>query len=519
MGNSRHEKTLATMLDHVLTNTVVQTLRTGHLVLDLLLASLVSLAMSRLLQLDVWSYLRRLWRPPRYRYETRVSQSFNLTPRHHGGSKLCFDTLMEYIEDHFDSSECSHTMLFYSHRQNKYQYPDKYEMEHIVANHFPTHMFSMEGLLIELQTQKPHAREKKEPGRAAAEELTSKDTETRGELILSYDDPVVLNAFLTKVQCYIQNKYQQDVHPQAVRFWYAYRESTYLDYHHYLSIIPERSLSHMTLAPAERERLQTLCHDFKHKTGMYHHPDHPQVLTLLFAGPPGNGKTVAIQTLIHYFQIKKVKVISSLSLFKTDVDLRDLLFTKEEGLSMLIFEEIDAGDTQGILKKRSQQQQQQCTKQEKAKVTDTNTTVLDSHALLSQLLLQQQQQQQQQQHQTVLRSVPGEFSLSTWLDAFNGLMTLNNRIIIITTNHLEYLDPAVYRRKRVHGVIRFDNVTEHSLRYFLKLFWQDVDPEWDGGFLQEHPTLNHAFLWDVKDLHQPQTAAEFLLALRKELKR
>lgn len=496
------------MLDHALTHTVIQALRTDYLILDLLLASLVSLAISRMLQIDVWSYLTRFWQPSRYQYETVVSQKFNLTPRHYSGSKLCFDTLMEYIEDHLDLSACSHSMLFFSHQQNKYNYPDKYEMEQVVPNHFPTQVFSIDGIQVELQTDKPHASQK-QTGRATESRTDhTKELETRAELILSYDDPELFTTFLTKVQRYIQNKYRQDIHPHAVRFWYAYRDNTYIEYHRYLSVVPQRSMAHMTLAETERERLHTLCRDFKDKTGMYRHPEHPQVLTLLFAGPPGNGKTVAIQTLIHYFEIKRVQVISSLSLFKTDADLRELLYTRDDGLSMIIFEEIDAGDTHGVLKKRSGPPQQE---QEKEKDIACEKPVIDSHTLLSQLLLHKEQK-------PFIPATPGEFSLSTWLDAFNGLMTLNNRIIIMTTNHLEYLDPAVYRRKRVHGVIRFDNVTQDSLQYFMKLFWEPEE-QCDLSFLQDHPCVNHATLWDVKDLYHPQTAEAFLLALRKELKR
>jgi SpoVK/Ycf46/Vps4 family AAA+-type ATPase len=93
-------------------------------------------------------------------------------------------------------------------------------------------------------------------------------------------------------------------------------------------------------------------------------------------------------------------------------------------------------------------------------------------------------------------------------------MTLNNRIVIMTTNHMEALDPALYRRQRVTRICTFEHVTHANLATFISRFWTPPTPE-QLAFIKEG-VYSHALLWDVKEMFTPATTEEFLKHLEQE---
>ena len=55
----------------------------------------------------------------------------------------------------------------------------------------------------------------------------------------------------------------------------------------------------------------------------------------------------------------------------------------------------------------------------------------------------------------------------------DGLNEPNGRIVIITTNHKDYLDPAILRPGRMDLHIKFDKLGRNEIYNMSKLFWKD----------------------------------------------
>ena len=65
-----------------------------------------------------------------------------------------------------------------------------------------------------------------------------------------------------------------------------------------------------------------------------------------------------------------------------------------------------------------------------------------------------------------------DLKLSDLLEAFDGVLEMNGRMLIITTNHLEKLDPALVRPGRVDTSLEFKRCNKMAIVDFFKHFFK-----------------------------------------------
>lgn len=94
-------------------------------------------------------------------------------------------------------------------------------------------------------------------------------------------------------------------------------------------------------------------------------------------------------------------------------------------------------------------------------------------------------------------------TFSGLLNAINGLITCEGRILIITTNHIERLDPALIRAGRIDMVYSLNNIDKKQATEFFTTFFP------------EHKNLSEQFgqLCENKDL-SPADVQEYLIRFR-----
>ena len=74
-----------------------------------------------------------------------------------------------------------------------------------------------------------------------------------------------------------------------------------------------------------------------------------------------------------------------------------------------------------------------------------------------------------------------DLSLSDLLEAFDGVLEMKGRMMVITTNHLEKLDPALIRPGRVDTMLEFKKSKKETVREIFEHFFtaetmpRDVD--------------------------------------------
>ncbi|QBJ02827.1 cell division protein [Pseudomonas phage Psa21] len=121
-----------------------------------------------------------------------------------------------------------------------------------------------------------------------------------------------------------------------------------------------------------------------------------------------------------------------------------------------------------------------------------------------------------------------DIALSTFLNVLQGVVELDDIIIIMTTNHLEKIDPAVYRRSRVDKLIEVLPLKDAEIKRYIdqmydnptydrNVMYPDVPASTLSGIFQEHPDDHLAFINKLDSLDDAYIANNY--ALQPEPKR
>eukprot|EP01100_Stratorugosa_tubuloviscum_P014119 TRINITY_DN737_c7_g1_i1.p1 TRINITY_DN737_c7_g1~~TRINITY_DN737_c7_g1_i1.p1 ORF type:complete len:217 (-),score=74.57 TRINITY_DN737_c7_g1_i1:69-719(-) len=149
----------------------------------------------------------------------------------------------------------------------------------------------------------------------------------------------------------------------------------------------------------------------------------------LFHGPPGTGKTSFIQALASEFEYN-ICVLNLSERGLTD-DRLNYLLTIAPRRSFILLEDIDA-----VMPTRPKPGQ----------------PIPDSYQLMS-------------------------VTFSGLLNALDGVASSEERILFMTTNHVERLDPALIRPGRVDLKVKIDLATPYQLSEMFVKFFPDIDDQ------------------------------------------
>lgn len=175
----------------------------------------------------------------------------------------------------------------------------------------------------------------------------------------------------------------------------------------------------------------------------------------LFNGEPGNGKTSLIRALATELNMNIALVNIAQS---SDDKLVNALSTVPENC-LLVFEDIDSIFTTKTMNRQ-----------------DTTSGQTSTDAGIGQM------------------SLMGP-SFSGILNAIDGLSTSDNRIIIMTTNHKDVLDPALLRPGRLDKHVYIGNPHRETIeRMFRRFFPDDSEEEKEqflDKFINKTPSMSH----------------------------
>ena len=170
----------------------------------------------------------------------------------------------------------------------------------------------------------------------------------------------------------------------------------------------------------------------------------PNKLGILLHGEPGCGKTTTIITIASYFGRDIFYV--NLKSIKTNHDLKmifDHINNSHSGGGIIVLEDIDA--MTGVVEKRTNKFIQQQTT-----LVDNKTELIDSS--------------------------DDSITLEYLLNLLDGTLTYDDSIVIITTNHLENLDPALYRPGRIDNLIEMKKCDHYQIqKIFNKFMCRNID--------------------------------------------
>ncbi|ETP51754.1 hypothetical protein F442_03149 [Phytophthora nicotianae P10297] len=200
----------------------------------------------------------------------------------------------------------------------------------------------------------------------------------------------------------------------------------------------------------EKEQVLQLLDNFENRSGKFAVKGFPYKLGLLLHGPPGTGKTSLIKAIAQY--TKRHVVTISLGKIKTNQQLLDALFDMKfavQGLDspiemdfedvVFVMEDIDCASS--IVNARADEASDFSSKPEDT--SDKPVQSEDDKLVTSMIKACLEDEKKYNMRNDKL-------NLSGLLNVLDGVIDCPGRIIVMTTNHPEKLDPALVRPGRVN---------------------------------------------------------------------
>ncbi|KAK5083136.1 hypothetical protein LTR05_007019 [Lithohypha guttulata] len=199
---------------------------------------------------------------------------------------------------------------------------------------------------------------------------------------------------------------------------------------------PPRDLATIVLADVQKKVIIEDIKEYLHPLTKKWYRDHaiPYRRGYLLSGPPGTGKTSLCFALAGFFQLPLY--IASLSSIPDESGLSELFAVLPER-SMILLEDVDA-----------------------AGITDIRAPVGDAASEAARKSAEHRHKEKE-----------SRISLSALLNAIDGILSGEGRILLMTTNHVEQLDPALSRPGRIDMTVHFENITTKSAMEYFQTFY------------------------------------------------
>lgn len=232
------------------------------------------------------------------------------------------------------------------------------------------------------------------------------------------------------------------------------------------AIINDRPLESVVIAPTTLKTLLKAVDDFYSMRAWYVQRGVPHKICILLHGVPGTGKTSLVKALAGQYGVNIYKMnINQLN----DDSLEHALGQVPKG-NLILLEDVDSS---AAVQKRVDQH--------------SNEHVAPDAEVRP-------------------REKPSGFeplSLTGVLNAFDGVIPLDNTLLVFTTNHLERLDPAVIRPGRVDLMLELGEMQDAEIKQYVDYVYgeQDLSAYTFGpvagcyiyGLLIEHKTNFESF--------------------------
>ncbi len=215
----------------------------------------------------------------------------------------------------------------------------------------------------------------------------------------------------------------------------------------YLTRQPIRSVDSVVIDAKIKEQLISSIQTFIDSEDWYIKHGIPYQLGILLYGPPGTGKTSLIRALAGHFK-RDIGVMTAEQIGSAG----DLLTSLTED-SFLALEDVDTCDQVACRDRGINKDEETFSRESTSLIKNKATT-----------------------------------GLSNLLNALDGVTNNHGRILIMTTNHKEVLDPALLRPGRVDVMVNIDYMSLDCLRQMLSNFFEDWDKNLAGRIIKEKVT-------------------------------
>ena len=208
-----------------------------------------------------------------------------------------------------------------------------------------------------------------------------------------------------------------------------YLSSSEGEYFNYLGVRPKRSLESVFLPQEKKKNIVQLISKFldPNTVQLYKDLGVTHKLTILLEGVPGTGKSSLIAALASHFNL-------NIALISFTPKMTDVGFMK----SMRTWER---------------------NRTENNEDDDERNTLLCIEDL--DCIFKERKSNDESRNMVTFSGI---------LNALDGITTNENQIVIMTTNHIEHLDPALIRPGRVDHIMRFDYAIKEQIKEIYTVY-------------------------------------------------
>ena len=189
-------------------------------------------------------------------------------------------------------------------------------------------------------------------------------------------------------------------------------------------------------------------------------------LGLLFYGEPGTGKTSTIKAIAKYMDMDLI--IVPMNQLKTKKSFEDFFYSKTYNGTIpfekriYVFEEIDCNGWAHIVRSRNAPAVPEA--------TAAVTAVVPTGSQQSVFIINDREKEKKK----TLSEDNEPMSLGALLECIDGLIEAPGRIIIMTTNHPDLLDPALRRPGRIDMEIEFKRLRRSDISLIFQQMFEDT---------------------------------------------
>lgn len=226
--------------------------------------------------------------------------------------------------------------------------------------------------------------------------------------------------------------------------------------------IHKRSLNTIYIPKTQKKRIISSIEEFYKSENDHYRKGIPHHLGIMLYGPPGTGKTSLIQALTSHFDVHICYLHSS------ELKYIQNAMTLLPKNAWIVIEDIDSNDVTHL--------------QANDNIKETKkSTRLNKNGTLEQV----------------------EFTLDQILNCWDGMLASEGRVLFITTNHPEKIDPVLIRPGRIDIREEIGYVGEEALSQFCESFYDrtadfNVKPRTTVSELQNEVIVNKLNFEDFK---------------------
>ena len=204
----------------------------------------------------------------------------------------------------------------------------------------------------------------------------------------------------------------------------------------------------------------------------------PHSIGFLFYGKPGCGKTSTVKAIANYTKrhivsVPLSKINSCKELF--NVFYNNRLNEKHIPLEkrLYVLEDIDADDLKHIVSDRKNEKGKEVSDDAVHDAVRKNALQEKTADQGIQTLLLQKILKNQEQKTSTLGLLSNKLTLAEILEVLDGVMEMDGRMLIMTTNYPERLDEALIRPGRIDMKVHFGKCTRECLIQMYDHFFED----------------------------------------------